>query len=216
MQTRKNYGLTRRQKIWIAAVVAANILLLLLLGISTFQVAEKANSGQDYVTTIAPSSPGLKGDTGPAGPPPTPQQVAQAVYNYCASTGICEGKTPSMSVVFAAVSQFCADGNCKGETGAAGAEGAAGADAAEVTEASIQSAVVNYCANGKCVGPTGPMGPAGESITGEPGVDGVDGQPPVSWKFTYLTTEYTCQRDDPFDSANPTYSCTPTRANGIQ
>jgi hypothetical protein len=87
-------------------------------------------------------------------------------------------------------------------------------------------------------GPVGPAGPSGESVkgdTGNPGtdgatpacyfevsqcrgadgtngangVDGANGQPPSSWRFTYLTTEYECKRTDPFDAANPTYACEP-------
>lgn len=202
--------MTKRQKIIIAAIIIANLLFMGLLALTTYQVAEKAEAGKDYVTTIAPASPGIKGDTGPQGPPPTPEQVAQAVYDYCANTGICEGKAPSMSTVFAAVSQYCNDGKCKGE------DGANGKDAPPVTSAQIQNAVVNYCANGNCTGPkgdtgeAGPIGPTGPA--GAAGNPGADGQPPVSWKFTYLTTEYTCSREEPFEPAAPRYTCAPTPA----
>jgi len=51
------------------------------------------------------------------------------------------------------------------------------------------------------VGPQGPQGPAG--------VDGSAGEPPASWRFTYLFTTYECTRSTPFDAAAPTYTCNP-------
>jgi hypothetical protein len=197
----KSLNMTRKQKIIIAAIVVGNLLFMGLLAVTTFQVAEKANANKEYVTTIAPASPGLVGNTGPQGPPPTPEQVSEAVNDYCLNTGSCEGKTPTMAMVFEAVSQYCAADKCKGPEGTAGANGANGADAPPITAADIQAAVVNYCANGNCDGPTG--------STGANGVNGIDGQPPASWRFTYLTTEYECKRTDPFDAANPTYTCEP-------
>lgn len=53
-------------------------------------------------------------------------------------------------------------------------------------------------------GAVGPQGPKGD-----PGDSGTDGQPPAGWTATYSdgSTE-TCTRADPFDPANPQYTCT--------
>jgi hypothetical protein len=70
-----------------------------------------------------------------------------------------------------------------GEVGTAGEPGPAGAE-----------------------GEAGPAGP--EGATGPEGPAGADGQPPLSWTFFFPNgVEHTCTRSDPFDPANPTYTC---------
>lgn len=61
-------------------------------------------------------------------------------------------------------------------------------------------------------GPAGVDGAAGaagqDGKDGTNGVDGADGQPPVSWTYTdALGVVYECDRTDPFDKTNPTYTC---------
>lgn len=156
-------GMTRSQKIWVGSFIILTILTLGFLVVSTVQVKDKKERGESYTTTIAPGSPGEqgeKGEKGDQGPPPTPEQIKTAVYQYCAETGVCDGQQPSLAVVFAAVTKFCDNGACKGESGKNGKDGR------DVTATDIQTAVNNYCANGNCKGSkgeTGSTGPAGSS-----------------------------------------------------
>lgn len=99
-------------------------------------------------------------------------------------------------------------------------EGPAGPQGPGPTDDQVAAAVRAYCAlHGGCVGQTGesstvagPSGPAGadgrDGADGATGSPGADGEPPVSWTFTWLATTYTCTRTDPFDATAPTYSCT--------
>lgn len=131
--------------------------------------------------TITPTTPlkGERGDRGPQGEKgdaPTTQQVRLAVADYCAASGLCEGKTPSASVVYAAVTRYCTENDCRGEIGQAGKDGTPGSsgrdgrDGAPVTEAQIQAQVAAYCTENNCAGTTGPEGPAGPD--GQPGTNG--------------------------------------------
>ena len=154
--------MTRKQRILLTILAGAVLAVIGLLVVTTLQVANKVKSGETYTTTIAPGSPtrGPQGDKGDQGPPPTPTQISQAVYDYCADTGICNGTNPSIEVVFAAVSKYCESGNCKGSNGK---------DATPISADQIQVAVNSYCSNGKCrgadgaTGATGPIGATGAS-----------------------------------------------------
>ena len=165
VDSHEKIGMTRRQKIIVALLALIMLAGMSFLIIATQQIKERAERGEQYVTTIAPNSPGIKGERGEQGPPPTAEQVKTAVYQYCAETGICEGEQPSIAAVFAAVTQYCDAGSCKGERGSNGRD---------VTAADIQAAVNSYCANGKCKGETGENG-----ATGATGPAGVNGQNPI-------------------------------------
>lgn len=134
----------------------------------------------------------VRGDDGFS---PTAAQIDAALLEYC-SSGRCDSKAPTFDQIIAAVSVFCSNGVCKGDRGA---------DAQPITVEQVAAAVDSYCSAGRCVGATGPGGTDGAN-----GTNGTNGEPPVSWKFRYLKTYYTCARTDPFDPASPTYSCDPT------
>lgn len=191
-----NVKMTNKQKV---LVVMAALFLLAALGflyISTVQVKQKADKGEPYVTTIAPNSPGKEGPKGPKGDSPTPEEISQAVEDYCKRTYICVGKSPSQELVLAAVFQYCADGKCKGDKGA---------DATPVSMAQIYEQVSSYCANDNCRGPVGATGANG--VSGSNGTNGTNGEPPLSWSFTSQGVEYQCDREDPFDPVTPKYRC---------
>ncbi len=128
-------------------------------------------------TTPVKGEPGAQGPKGDKGDRPSPQEVRQAVADYCAQSGLCEGKAPSASVVYAAVTRYCAENRCQGEAGVAGKDGTSGAagrdgrDAAPVTDAQIQQQVTAYCAEFGCTGPAG--------ADGEDGLPGESGRTPV-------------------------------------
>jgi hypothetical protein len=57
-------------------------------------------------------------------------------------------------------------------------------------------------------GQDGQDGADGQSISGPAGPAGADGQPPTAWTYTDpLGIDYICDRTDPFDTAQPTYTC---------
>lgn len=161
-------GMTRPQKIAVILFVVMTMFAIGFLIVATMQIKDRAERGEQYVTTIAPNSPGIKGEKGDQGPPPTADQVKQAVYQYCAETGVCDGHQPSLAAVFAAVTQYCDAGSCKGDDGANGRD---------ATPAQIQSAVSSYCANGNCKGEAGDDGAVG--ATGATGPAGSSGRSPV-------------------------------------
>lgn len=65
------------------------------------------------------------------------------------------GRPPTADEVAAAVSEYCGTGAC---TGPAGANGVDGAPAPAPTQEQITTAVAAYCAANGCVGPQGPPG----------------------------------------------------------
>lgn len=118
-----------------------------------------------------PGEQGEPGVPGEQGPPPSDEQVAQAVALYCRG-GNCDGpsgKNATAADVAAAVLSYCNErGECRGEVGAPGEPGPAGPPP---TAEQVASAVSTYCSsrNG-CRGPVGPQGEQGEQgPPGEPG-----------------------------------------------
>jgi len=65
-------------------------------------------------------------------------------------------------------------------------------------------------------GASGADGAPGQNgADGAAGADGADGEPPASWTFTDTQgVTYTCTRAEPFDAANPQYTCT-TPTQGV-
>ena len=198
---KSNVGhMTFRQRLVIIILALIAVISLGLLIISTLQIKEKAERGEGYVTTIAPGSPGPKGEKGDS---PTPAEIRQAVTDYCAASGVCDGQAPSQAVVFAAVTQFCSDGRCRGSTGERGT------DATPVTPAQIREQVLAYCSNGNCKGDTGSTG-----ATGAAGATGKDGRSMTmacvlvtenSTPVRYYSAKYT-------DEANSAYLTWPYRS----
>lgn len=129
--------------------------------------------------TITPVAP-VRGDRGERGPKgdkgdqPSAEDVRQAVADYCAASGLCEGKAPSASIVYAAVTRYCTENTCRGESGANGTngnngkDGRDGKDAPAITNTQIQEQVAAYCAEFGCDGPAG-----------ENGLPGINGRTPV-------------------------------------
>jgi len=130
--------------------------------------------------------PGVAGPTGPPGPTGgTGSQGDQGLPGATGSEG--QPGTPG-------------EPGTDGEPGATGPQGGTGPQG-PAGEPGPEGAP----------GPSGPQGEPGEP--GEPGPDGepgTDGEPPQSWTFSYLTFSYVCERTDPFDPANPTYTCAVT------
>lgn len=89
-------------------------------------------SGQD-------GQDGQDGSNGANGLNASPEQIAQAVADYCA-----------------------ANNGCKGADGTNGTNGQNGADAPALTQDQINTAVAQYCSTNGCTGPAGPPGPAGQ------------------------------------------------------
>lgn len=141
------------------------LILLIVLAMSGLlvwnQVAinELASQGKQPVSVLPTAAPS-KGDRGEKGDTPSAEEIAKAVANYCAATGLCEGDVPSQATVFAAVSQYCSENRCKGDDGAA---------ASEVTPAQIQAQVVAYCATNNC------RGADGKDAVQLPPLNGTDG-----------------------------------------
>jgi len=111
-----------------------------------------------------------------------------------------------------------------GQPGAAGPAGAAGKDGVSVLSVSCSSSgtfTVVYSSGrtqtgiGDCIAQDGAAGANGangangaDGSPGATGATGADGQPPVSWTYTDgVGFNYLCTRTDPFDAAQPTYSC---------
>lgn len=90
------------------------------------------------------------------------------------------------------------------QTGATGATGPAGPQGLPGSDSTVPGPAGS---DGKTV--VGPPGADGKDGTnGTDGKDGDDGQPPQSWTYsTGLGVTKTCNRDDPFDPAHPTYTC---------
>lgn len=124
---------------------------------------------------------------GEPGSPPSPEQIADAFADFCASTGECQGPqghTPTPAMTLAAVTTYCADGACKG------------ADGKNASTEMVAQAVTAYCATGQCVGPKG-----------EPGSPGSVGPAPASFEFVDPSgATQACVPDPP---GTTTYRCTP-------
>lgn len=155
------------------------------------------------------------------GRPPTDAEIAVAVVNYCAIGGRCVGPTgpqgergeigpiglqgePGPQGPAGEPGTDGADGATgpqgpPGPAGAAGPTGPQGEPGPGPTEAQIAAAISDYCAAAGCVGPQGPQGEPGD-----------DGMPPSGWKVVdHRGKTSTCVRQDPFDAADPWYTCTP-------
>lgn len=127
-----------------------------------------ANEGKAPIQIVPGPAPtpqtgpqGVKGDKGDR---PTFSEIQIAVATYCASSGICEGQSPSPAAVYAAVLQYCTNTDCKGvngKDGTSGVDGAAGKDAQPITDEQIQAQVVAYCQANRCRGEDGATGPQG-------------------------------------------------------
>lgn len=102
--------------------------------------------------------PGPQGPQGVAGPPPTDEQVAQAVRAFCAD-GSCRGSDGAgvtRAQVAVAVAAYCDyRGECAGPTGRTGETGPQGPGP---TDEQVAQAVATYCADGRCRGEQGPRG----------------------------------------------------------
>lgn len=105
---------------------------------------------------------GAEGPPGPAGPPPTDEQVAAAVADFFQRNPVEDGESPSPAAIAAAVTNYLAEHPPEqGEPGPA------------PTAAQIASAVEAYLiANPAPAGPPGPAGADGE--------DGEDGHTPTA------------------------------------
>lgn len=129
---------------------------------------------------VGPLPVEVTGPRGERGPPPSDEQVAAAVEQYCATNG-CTGPAPSPLEVAAAVASYCdARGEC---VGPAGEQGQSGEQGPGPSDAQIASAVGSYCAaHGNCAGPAGADGqPGADGERGEPGPTCPDGTDPVTW-----------------------------------
>ncbi|MEI4745867.1 hypothetical protein [Rhodococcus erythropolis] len=162
-----HYGLLAGVAVVITAVVWGNVVVTNRL-MENNEPAVSITPG-----TIVNGRDGKDGERGPKGDSPTATEIRQAVANYCASTGLCEGRAPSQAVVYAAVTKFCSSNECRGASGAGGFDGKDGKDAAPVTDSQIQQQVVLYCRNNNCVGPTGADGTGLPGTDGQPGTDGL-------------------------------------------
>lgn len=108
---------------------------------------------------------GAEGPQGPAGPPPTDEQVAEAVADFFRLNPVEDGESPSPAAIAAAVTNYlAANPPEQGEPGPA------------PTAAQIASAVEAYLIANPA--PAGPPGPAGAD--GEDGEDGEDGHTPTA------------------------------------
>jgi hypothetical protein len=154
-----------------------------------YRQGEKPVSPPAKDITGSSNNTGATGATGPQGPQGLPgrdatdAQVASAVDSYCFAHASCIGPQGPKG-----------DVGPKGDPGDAGAIGPKG-DTGDI-------------------GPAGPPGQDGingtNGLNGADGKDGAAGQPPYSWTqpgFLPNQTE-TCSRTDPFDPAQPTYTCT--------
>lgn len=173
---------------------------LLYVGyVNQTQIQTLQDQGKPYnlnPVTVVDGQDGATGPRGEKGDTPTPAEIRQAVANYCASTGLCEGRAPSQAVVYAAVTEFCSTNECRGANGAKGTNGQNGKDAAPVTDSQIQQQVVLYCRENNCVGPAGADGTGIPGTDGQPGTDGrspliscvirdggISGTKHVAWRY---------------------------------
>jgi hypothetical protein len=102
----------------------------------------------------------------PEGQKPTPDQVIQAVTTICAD-GACKGRPPTPGEISASVSAYCANDACRGQPGVNGQPGNIGPEGRGPTPSEIDDSVERYCSVAdRC------RGEKGESIKGDPGVDG--------------------------------------------
>lgn len=110
-----------------------------------------------------------------------------------------------------------------GDPGPAGPVGATGQNGRSVSSFACQTDstwLVTYddgsrqTIAGPCIGVGIPGINGTNGVNGTNGADGAagaagaDGQPIVSWTWSWLGANYLCERDDPFDPASPTYHCT--------
>jgi hypothetical protein len=172
------------------ARTAVIVFVLLIVGGNVFFTNQLIERNQPAVS-ITPGSPtkGEKGDKGDKGDRPTALEVKQAVTDYCLDTGTCEGESPSIETVYAAVTRYCLVITCHGT------DGSNGRDAAAVTDAQIQAQVAAYCAATECIGRDGKDGADGANgLPGEAGrspllacvirsSSGVDDRY-VAWKYS--------------------------------
>lgn len=144
----------------------------------------------------------LRGDTGPPGPPPTDEQVQEAVNLFLLRNPPQPGRAPTMAEIADAVTlQLVADPPERGERGPG------------PRPEQIAGAVATFLLEN----PPPPGQPGADGEDGAPGADstvpGPPGEPPLSWTFTTRDalgqpTTHRCVRDDPFDPDAPTYTCT--------
>jgi len=149
----------------------------------------------------------IQGPPGEPGPPPSDEQVAEAVARFLQEHPPEPGRSPTFEEIRAAVADYLAE-----------SPPPAGEPGPGPTQEQVLAAVTTYLiSNPVPAGEPGPAGPAGRD--GEPGPageDGADGQPPLSWTFTHQpvvgpAVTYECTRTDPFDASAPTYECSPSQ-----
>ncbi len=194
---------------------------------------------------------GFAGPPGPQGPAPTFDQVRDAIQFYLALNPPPAGRPPTDQEVAAAVNNFCAArGGCigpKGDTvigpdgkpgdtvvGPQGNPGQSivgpqGATGPPPTDAAVLGAITTYCsAHANCMGPKGDTGaigaagvpgPAGATgatgAAGPQGIQGIQGPtglPPASFSFRFSLTPsksvtVTCARQ----GDNVSYACAVTQ-----
>jgi hypothetical protein len=159
----------RLKKILLPIIVIAFFLLMgWFIYTNNVTIDKLRSEGKPFVTGVTTINGvnGDKGATGDTGRSPTPEEIAQAVANYCATTGACLGQIPTEAVVFAAVSQFCANNACQGTAGL------------NATPADVQLAVNSYCSNGSCIG-----------AQGIAGINGTNGESPQLQCVIRLVTD---------------------------
>jgi hypothetical protein len=115
---------------------------------------------------------GAEGPPGPAGPPPTDEQVAAAVEDFFRLNPVEDGESPSPAAIAAAVTNYLAEHPPEqGEPGPA------------PTAEQIAAAVETYLLANPA--PAGPPGPAGAD--GADGEDGEDGHTPTAEELAAAT-----------------------------
>ena len=158
----------------------------------------------------------IQGPPGEPGPPPSDEQVAEAVARYLQEHPPEPGRSPTFAEIRAAVADYLAE-----------SPPPAGEPGPGPTQEQVLAAVTTYLiSNPIPAGEPGPAGPAGRDgqdgapgpagPAGPAGADGSDGQPPLSWTFTHQpvvgpAVTYECTRTDPFDASAPTYECSPSQ-----
>lgn len=147
--------------------------------------------------------PGAPGARGPAGRPPTYQEIASVVTAYCAQNNFCrgpQGDSVSSEQITASVALFCANEACRGEAGPQGPQGPQGETGATGSTGAVGPA-----------GPTGADGAAGAPGRGLASVSCVLGDPETHPAVTYLRFTYT---DAQFDDVEA--PCTPVQDEPLQ
>jgi len=108
---------------------------------------------------------GAEGPQGPAGPPPTDEQVAAAVADFFQRNPVEDGESPSPAAIAVAVTNYlAANPPEQGEPGPA--------PSAEQIASAVEAYLIEHPAP---AGPPGPAGPAGAD-----GEDGEDGESPTA------------------------------------